>query len=58
MLSLAPAEDAELLCETTARFLAQTCDLTVVREWATNKVKGVLCGLVGAGGHISAGPLC
>ncbi len=37
MLCLAPAEDAELLRETTARFLAQTCDLTVVREWATTR---------------------
>lgn len=34
MLNLAPTEDLELLRETTARFLAETCDLTVVREWA------------------------
>ena len=34
MLDLAATEDVELLRETTARFLAQTCDLAVVRELA------------------------
>ena len=34
MLNLAATEDLDLLRETTARFLAQTCDLAVVRELA------------------------
>lgn len=36
MLNLAPTDDVELLRETTARFLADTCDLSVVRELADN----------------------
>ena len=34
MLNLAPTEDAELLLDTTRRFLTDTCDLSVVRELA------------------------
>jgi len=34
VLNLAPTDDVELLRETTARFLADTCDLSVVRELA------------------------